>query len=41
MVLDNILGAVGKTPIVKINRIGNDLDCELFAKCEFLIQEVQ
>ncbi len=35
MVLDNILGAVGKTPIVKINRIGNDLDCELFAKCEF------
>ena len=35
MVLDNILGAVGKTPIVKINRIGSDLDCELFAKCEF------
>ncbi len=35
MILNNILGAVGKTPIVKINRIGSELDCELYAKCEF------
>ena len=36
MILDNILGAIGKTPIVKFNRIGADLDCELYGKCEFL-----
>ena len=36
MVLDNILGAIGKTPIVKFNRIGNDLDCDLYGKCEYL-----
>ena len=36
MILDNILGAIGKTPIVKFNRIGTDLDCELYGKCEFL-----
>lgn len=36
MVLDNILQAIGKTPIVRLNRIGSDLPCELYAKCEFL-----
>ncbi|MDF1795566.1 MAG: cystathionine beta-synthase [Coxiellaceae bacterium] len=36
MMLDNILQAIGNTPIVKLNRIGSDLDCQLFAKCEFL-----
>ena len=36
MVLDNILGAIGKTPIVKLNRIGIDLDCDLYGKCEYL-----
>jgi len=36
MVLDNILGAIGKTPIVKFNRIGEDLDCDLYGKCEYL-----
>lgn len=36
MLLDNILQAIGKTPIVKLNRIGKDLDCSLYAKCEFL-----
>src|SRR5665213_1665146 len=36
MLLKNILDAVGKTPIVRINRIGNDLPCELYGKCEFL-----
>ena len=36
MIYENILGAVGNTPIVKLNRIGADLDCELYGKCEFL-----
>ena len=36
MMLDNILQAVGNTPTVRINRIGKELACELFAKCEFL-----
>lgn len=36
MILDNILQAIGKTPIVKLNRIGKELDCELYAKCEFM-----
>jgi cysteine synthase len=36
MVLDNILQAIGKTPIVRLNRIGQELECELYAKCEFL-----
>lgn len=36
MILDNILQAIGKTPIVKLNRIGSELPCELYAKCEFL-----
>jgi cysteine synthase A len=36
MILDNILQAIGKTPIVKLNRIGADLPCALYAKCEFL-----
>ena len=36
MPLDNILGAIGNTPIVKLNSVGKELDCNLFAKCEFL-----
>lgn len=36
MLIDNILQAIGKTPIVKLHRIGADLPCELYAKCEFL-----
>ena len=36
MLINNILAAIGKTPIVKLNRIGADLPCELYAKCEFL-----
>ncbi len=35
MILNNILEAIGKTPIVKFNRIGSELDCELYGKCEF------
>ena len=36
MILDNILGAIGNTPIVKFNRIGRDLNCDIFGKCEYL-----
>jgi cystathionine beta-synthase/cysteine synthase A len=37
MIYPNILSTIGKTPVVKINHIGkNLLDCELYAKCEFL-----
>lgn len=36
MILNNILEAVGKTPLVRFNRIGNDLPCEIYGKCEFL-----
>tara|TARA_B100000315_G_scaffold35096_1_gene29756 strand:+ start:7246 stop:8199 length:954 start_codon:yes stop_codon:yes gene_type:complete len=36
MIYEDILGAVGNTPIVKLSRIGADLDCELYGKCEFL-----
>lgn len=36
MTLANILEAVGRTPVVKLNRVGAHLDCELFGKCEFL-----
>ena len=35
MILDNILDSVGNTPIVKLNKIGKELECQLFAKCEF------
>lgn len=36
MLLQNILQAIGNTPIVRINRIGSELPCELYGKCEFL-----
>ena len=36
MILNNILGAVGGTPIVKFQRVGSELDCELYGKCECL-----
>jgi cysteine synthase len=36
MLLNNILEAVGKTPVVRINRVGKELACELYGKCEFL-----
>jgi len=35
MILKNILETVGETPIVKLNKVGSDLKCELYAKCEF------
>jgi cysteine synthase len=36
MLIDNILQAIGKTPIVKLQRVGANLPCEMYAKCEFL-----
>jgi cysteine synthase A len=36
MLLNNILEAIGNTPSVKFNRIGNELPCEIYGKCEFL-----
>jgi cystathionine beta-synthase len=36
MVLDSILQAIGKTPLVRLNRLGAHLRCNLYAKCEFL-----
>ncbi len=33
---DNILGTIGKTPLVKLNRVGSDLACNLYVKCEFM-----
>lgn len=36
MIIDNILQAIGNTPSVKLNRVGSNLNCNLYAKCEFL-----
>ena len=35
MIYTNILQTIGHTPVVKINRLGADLACELYAKCEY------
>ena len=35
MIFDSILDTIGNTPVVKVNKIGADLDCNLFAKCEY------
>lgn len=35
MIYANILATIGHTPVVKINRLGSELACELYAKCEF------
>ncbi|MBC8214722.1 MAG: pyridoxal-phosphate dependent enzyme [Candidatus Marinimicrobia bacterium] len=34
--INNILGAIGNSPIVKFNRVGSELSCQLYGKCEFL-----
>ncbi|MCH9647118.1 MAG: pyridoxal-phosphate dependent enzyme [Deltaproteobacteria bacterium] len=36
MIYNNILQAVGGTPVVRLNRIGQGLPVELYGKCEFL-----
>ena len=35
MIHENILSTIGDTPVVKINKIAKNLDCNVFAKCEF------
>ncbi|GKY94700.1 hypothetical protein MPSEU_000435500 [Mayamaea pseudoterrestris] len=35
-ICDSILDAIGNTPLVRLNRIGKDLSCEILVKCEFL-----
>lgn len=35
MVYQNILETIGGTPLIRLNRVGADLDCNLFAKVEF------
>ena len=35
MILKNILDSIGKTPMVKLNKVGKELDCNLYGKCEF------
>ncbi|MFZ2314923.1 MAG: pyridoxal-phosphate dependent enzyme [Gammaproteobacteria bacterium] len=35
MLMNNILGAIGNTPIVKINHVGRELACDLYGKCEY------
>ena len=36
MIYNNILEVIGKTPVVKLNRIGKDLNSQIFVKCEFI-----
>ncbi|MDP6796820.1 MAG: pyridoxal-phosphate dependent enzyme [Candidatus Krumholzibacteria bacterium] len=36
MIYDSILEVVGKTPVLRLNRIGADSGVELFVKCEYL-----
>lgn len=36
MLFNNILQAIGKTPLVKLNRVAKSLPCDVYAKCEFL-----
>ncbi|MCB9637977.1 MAG: cystathionine beta-synthase [Myxococcales bacterium] len=36
MIYNNILEVIGKTPIVPLKKIGANLKCNLYAKCEFL-----
>ena len=35
MILDNILNKVGDTPVVRLDKIGSDLECNLLGKCEY------
>ncbi len=36
MFLESILQAIGRTPMVKLHRVGASLSCHLYAKCEYL-----
>jgi len=34
-ICDNVLDAIGETPLVRLNHVTNDLKCQLLGKCEF------
>jgi len=36
MLYDSILETIGKTPMVRLHRVGKRLKCNLYAKCEFM-----
>lgn len=36
MRMDTILESIGKTPLVRFNKIGKEFPCTLYGKCEFL-----
>lgn len=36
MLLDTILQAIGRTPLVKLHKVTAGLNCEVFGKCEFM-----
>jgi cystathionine beta-synthase len=36
MKFNNILEVIGRTPLVRVNRLAQDLDCTMWVKCEFL-----
>ena len=35
MLFDNILESVGNTPMVRLDKIGKKLQCNLYGKCEY------
>lgn len=32
---NNVLGAIGRTPMVRLNNVGREFPCEILVKCEF------
>lgn len=36
MLYDSILEVIGRTPLVRLHRLGSGLGCNIYAKCEFL-----
>lgn len=36
MLVDTILQAIGRTPLVKLHKVTAGLDCEVFGKCDFM-----
>jgi cystathionine beta-synthase len=36
MIFDNIIQAIGKTPLVKLNKMSEAFDCNVYVKCEFM-----
>ena len=35
MIFNSILDTIGTTPVIRLNKIGSELDCDLFVKCEY------